>query len=120
MPVQAELGVVGEVGTKLQEKRAEVLVHAVEVIIIDQGGGFNDPCIAGVLLRVVPFLGAIDGAFLVRLANENDALARRELGAQFGSDLIFTSSFFEGDQGDLMIFHELLDGYPTIPLMSIR
>jgi len=110
VPVQAELGVVGEVGTELQEKRAEVLVHTIEVIVIDQGSGFDDPGIAGVLLRVVTLFGAIDGALLLRFANEDYAIALWKLCAHFGGDLIFALAFFEGYQGDLMIFHELLDG----------
>jgi len=42
-------------------------------------------------------------------------LARRELGAQFGSNLILMLSFFEGDQGDVMIFHELLNSLDEGP-----
>jgi len=34
MAVEAELGVVRKVGTKLQEKRPEVVVHAVEIILV--------------------------------------------------------------------------------------
>ena len=93
MPVQAQLGIVGKVGTELQEKGAEVLVHAVEVIIIDQGGGFDDPRIAGVLLRVVPFLSAIDGALLLRFADEDHAFALCEFGALFGGDLSLRCPF---------------------------
>ena len=37
--VEAQLGVVGEVGAELQEERAEVGVHAVEVEVVDQPGG---------------------------------------------------------------------------------
>ena len=63
----------------------------------------------------VQFLGAIDGALFLRFANENHAFALRELGAQLGSELTFTLSFFEGDQRDLMIFHELLDRLDESP-----
>src|SRR5690349_15134449 len=43
MAVETELGRVGKVGAKLDEKRAKVLVHAVEVIEIDHGRGVIDP-----------------------------------------------------------------------------
>ena len=33
--VDTELGVVGEIGAKLQEERPEVLVHAIEVVMVD-------------------------------------------------------------------------------------
>ena len=72
MAVQAELGIVGKIGAELQEKRAEVLVHAVEVMI-NQGSGLHDPGIAGILLRVVSFLSSIDLAFFLCFGDENDA-----------------------------------------------
>src|ERR1035437_3090018 len=40
---QAQLGVVGEVGAELDEERPEVLVHAVEVEVVDHPGRLHDP-----------------------------------------------------------------------------
>ena len=115
MAVQAELGVVGEVGTEFQEEGAEALVHTVKVIIVDQGGGFHDPGIAGVLVGVVSLLGAIYRALFLSLAHEDHALRLREFRALFGGDLVLALPFFEGYQGDLMIFHILFDGLDEGP-----
>src|SRR5436190_6276435 len=41
--VDAELGVVGKVGAELQEERSEVLVNAIEIVVVDHRGGFHDP-----------------------------------------------------------------------------
>ena len=46
VPIQAELGVVGKVGTELQKERSEVPIQAVEVIMIHQGCGLHDPGVA--------------------------------------------------------------------------
>jgi len=70
--VQAELGIVGKIGAELQEKRAEVLVHAVKIVMIDQSRGLHDPGIASIFPRVVSLLSAIDRAFLLCFADEND------------------------------------------------
>ena len=43
VPVEAQLGVVGEVGAELDEERAEVGVEAVEVEVVDHPGGLHDP-----------------------------------------------------------------------------
>src|SRR5271154_5549023 len=43
MPVDAKLGGVREVGAKLEEERAEILVHAIEVVEIDHGARIDDP-----------------------------------------------------------------------------
>ena len=43
VPVEAELHGVGEVGAALQEEGAEVPVDAVEVVVVDQGAGADDP-----------------------------------------------------------------------------
>ena len=41
--VEAELGRVGKVGTELEKEGAEVLVHAVEVVVVDHRRGADDP-----------------------------------------------------------------------------
>jgi hypothetical protein len=55
MSVEAKLGIVGEVGAELEKERAEVLVDAIEVKLIDHGRRADEP---GVFL---PGLGV--GAF---------------------------------------------------------
>jgi hypothetical protein len=115
MSVQAQLGVVREVGTELQEKSTEALVDAVEIVVVHQRCRFDDPGIAGVFLGIVAFLGAVDSAFLLRLANENDTLAVWVLSPQLGCDIICALPLFEGDQRNLIPFDELLDGLDISP-----
>jgi len=78
--------------------------------VVHQGGGFDDPGIAGMSLRVVPALGAIDCALLLRFADEDEAVAMRVFGSQLGSDLILASPLFEADEGNFMLLGEALDG----------
>ena len=93
MSVQAQLGIVGKVGTELQEERTETFVDTVEIVVVHQRSRFDDPGIAGVFLGIVPFLGAVNSAFLLCLANENDALAVGVLRPQSGGDIIFALPF---------------------------
>src|SRR5258705_7706115 len=44
--VDTQLGVVRKVGTELQEERAEVVVHAVEVVVVDHRAAIDHPRIA--------------------------------------------------------------------------
>jgi hypothetical protein len=41
--VDAELGIVGKIGAEFQEERPEVLIDAVEIVVVDHRGGFHDP-----------------------------------------------------------------------------
>ena len=41
--VDAQLGVIGKVGAELEEERAEIIVHAVEVEVVNHPGGLHDP-----------------------------------------------------------------------------
>jgi len=75
MPVQAQLGIVGKVGTELQEERTEAFVDTVEIVVVHQRRRFDDPGVAGVFLGIVAFLGAVDSTSFLRLADENDAFA---------------------------------------------
>src|SRR5262249_52376041 len=43
VPVDAELYIVGKVGAKLQEKRPEVFIDTIKIVVIDHPGGFHDP-----------------------------------------------------------------------------
>jgi hypothetical protein len=55
-PVQAQPGVVGEVGAELDEERAEVGVDGVDVEVVDQPSGLDDPRVDPAL-AVVALLG---------------------------------------------------------------
>ena len=56
--VDAQLGVVGEVGAELDEERPEVGVEGVHVEVVDHGGGLDDPRVGGPGGRVATLLGA--------------------------------------------------------------
>jgi hypothetical protein len=77
--VDAQLGVEREVAAELQEERAEVLVQAVEVELVDHPGGALDP---GVGTAVVPasLLGAEQRALLLGPADEQHAFGAGEVG----------------------------------------
>ena len=72
MAVDAQLGIVGKVGAELQEERAEVLVHRVEVIVVHHGGRSHDPRIGPAGGRAAALLGAEHRRLLLRLADEDD------------------------------------------------
>src|SRR5271163_3324373 len=55
--VDAQLGVVGEIGAELQEERAEVVIDAVKVELIDQTGRLHDPRV-GITVAVTSLFGA--------------------------------------------------------------
>src|SRR5438067_5515351 len=44
--VQTQLGVVGKIRAKLQEEGAEVAIPTIQVIVIDHGGGADNPGIS--------------------------------------------------------------------------
>jgi hypothetical protein len=60
MAVDAELGIVGKVGAELQEERPEVLIDAVEIVVVDHRGGFHDPRIGSAGVPAAATLRAHD------------------------------------------------------------
>ena len=70
VPVDAELGIVGKVGAKLQEERAEIVVDPIEVDMLHQGGRAYDPRISSAGSLISPLLRQEDAGFLARLANK--------------------------------------------------
>ena len=67
MAVDAQFGVVGEVGAELEKERAEVLVDAIEVVMIDHARGPHDPGVRLTGLGIAALLGAEDGCLLLHL-----------------------------------------------------
>ena len=102
MPIQAQLGVVGEVRAKLQEERAEVGVDGVDVVLVHHSRGLNQPGIRLARLRVVAPLRAPHRGLLPRLANEEHAFVPRERGQVLPRDLILALSVREGEQRDAL------------------
>ena len=107
--VDAELGVVGEVGAELEEERAEVLVDAVEVEVVDHGRASHDPGVGLPGVGIAALLGAEDRRLLLGLAHEDDPLGAVELGVVLLGDVVLALPLGEGDQGDLFLLDEALD-----------
>ena len=102
--VDAQLGVVGEVGAELEEERAEVVVHTVEVEVVDQPGRPNDPRV-GLALVVAAFLGSEQAGLLLRPADEQHTLAptgRLELGQELVHHVVLALALGEVHPRDLM------------------
>jgi len=111
VPVQAKLGVVGKVRAELQKERPEVPIETVEIVVIHQSGRFHDPCVALMGSRVMPFLGAVDGALLLRLAHEDDSVALGELRLHPGCQLILALPFLESHHRNPPEAHDCLGGH---------
>jgi hypothetical protein len=107
--VQTELRVIREIGTELQEEGPEVLIDAVEVVMVHWDAGLHDPGISGFCLRIAAFLGAINRAFFLRLANEYDALPLVEGFPLLFGEIVFPLSFGKSDQGNLVALGEALN-----------
>ena len=75
VPVDAQLRVVREVRTELQEERPEVVVDRVEVEVVHHRRRRDQPRIGGAGGRVVAALGAQHARLLLRLADVEHALA---------------------------------------------
>jgi hypothetical protein len=102
--VDAQLGVVGEVGAELQEERAEVAVHTVEVEVVDHPGGLDDPRV-GLALAVVALLGPEQRGFLLRSPDEHDPLgaaSRLEGGQILVHHIVFALPPGKVHPGDLL------------------
>jgi hypothetical protein len=106
--IQAELGVVGKIGTELQEKWPEVLIDAVEVVMVHRDRGLYDPGISALRLRIATFLGAIDRAFFLGLADEYHTFPLVELLALLFGKVVFALSLLKGDQGNLVVLGKVL------------
>src|SRR5205823_5921627 len=110
MAVETELGRVREVGAKLEEKGAEVLIAAVEVIDVDQGGGIDDPrnrAAAGQSLAG----GAGHTDFFLGDADKDDALVGFEGSEFLLQDVVLALALFKTDQLQALPLDKGLNGF---------
>jgi hypothetical protein len=77
--VDAQLGVEREVTAELQEERAEVGVHAIEIKVVDHGTGLHQPGI-GRPVRATALLGAPHHRLLLPAPDVQDPLPAGEPG----------------------------------------
>src|SRR5690348_13794994 len=95
MSVQAEFGVVGEIGAELEKERPEIPIHAVDVEMVHHGRGSHDPRIARAALLIPPAFGAENRCLLLCLADEDNALRLFELLPLLRRDVVLTLPFAE-------------------------
>jgi hypothetical protein len=108
--VEAQLGVTREVRAELDEERTKVLVHAVEVVVVDHGGRFLQPGIAAAGTRVLLGDGADNGRSFLGLADKENPFAGAELAEVFACDLVLTMPPAKSDQVKALGLGELFDG----------
>ena len=110
VPVHTELGVIREIGAELQEERAEIPIDAVEVVVVHHGRGAHQPGIRLAGLGVPALLGPEHHRLLLGLADEEDALVPGESGQVLGHHVVLPLAFLEGDQRQLVLGDERVDG----------
>jgi hypothetical protein len=80
VPIEAELGGVGEVRTKLQEERPEVAIDTVDVVVVDHGRALDDPGVPLTGRRVGPLLRPEDPSLLLGFADKEHPFGGGEAG----------------------------------------
>src|SRR6516162_1467135 len=98
MAVEAELGVVGKVRAELQKERSKVLVHAIEVIVVDHPCRLHDPGIARARALTSATLGPHDARLFLRLADIQHALVLLELPQVLLGDIVLALALLEGNE----------------------
>jgi hypothetical protein len=111
MPVQAQLGVVGEIRADLEEEGAEVPIHAVDVVVVHHGGGADQPGIGLTRVRVAPLLGAHHGRLLLCLADEEHALLLGEPRQMLRRHLVFAPPLAKVSSGTLCVWANRSGGH---------
>lgn len=107
--VDAEFGVVGKVGAELQEERSEVLVNAIEIVVVDHRGGFHDPRICCASDPAATALRPHDPRLFLGLADIDNALALAKAPQVSLRDIIFALSLLERNEINGFVVGELLD-----------
>ena len=78
MAVEAQLGVIGKGGAKLEKERPKIIIDGIDVVVIDHRRRLDDPRIRPTAMWATPFLGAEDRSLLLGLADKNDPLFEPE------------------------------------------
>jgi hypothetical protein len=107
--VDAQLGVVGEVGAELDEERAEIVVEAVEVEVVDQRGGFDQPRVRGAGAGVVAAFSAHHRSLLLRPTDIQHRLGTVVLSQVGLGDVVLTLALGEADQVHAIGVDEVVD-----------
>ena len=78
MSIDADLSGIREIGTEFEEERPEIVVHTIEIVLVDDTRGLHDPRIRDPV-RVASFLGAEQRGLLLRPPDEHHPLRRGEV-----------------------------------------
>ena len=111
MPVDAQLGVVGEVRTELQEERAEIIVDGVEVVLVDHRRRGCQPRIGGAGGGVVAAFSAQHARLLLRPADVENALAPGPRAQVLPRTLVLALATAERHDVDPVVLGVALDGF---------
>ena len=109
MAVDAELGVVGKVGAELQEERPEVLIDAIEIVVVDHRSGFHDPWIGSARDPAAATLRAHDPRFLLSFADIEHTFALAEPPQVFLRDIVLALPLRKGNEVNAFVVDEVLD-----------
>jgi hypothetical protein len=104
MPVDQQLGAIGEVGGKLDEERPEVLIHAVHAELVHHRGRPHDPRV-GPAVGGAALLGPEHGVLLLRPPDEQHPLpapGRLERGQVLEHHIVLTLAPGKVDARDAM------------------
>ena len=115
VPVDAQLGVVGEVRAELQEERAEVVVDGVEVELVDHRRRGGQPRVGVAGGGVVAAFGAYHLRLLLRLADVEDALAAGPVAEVLPGTVVLALAAAERHDLDPVAGGEALDGVDETP-----
>ncbi len=107
--VPVELGRIREVGAEFEKERPEVLVHAVEVVVVYHGRGVHNPRIGRPGLRPAPPRGAHHAGLLLRAADVEHAFAAAEAREILLRDVVLALALAEMLQLQPLLLDELRD-----------
>lgn len=108
--VDAQLGVVGEVRAELQEERTEVLVDAVEVVVVDHRRSIHDPRVGHAGGGAAATFGAHDAGLLLCPPDVEHALNGVELLQVLLRDLVLALVLGKAHHLHALLGDKALDG----------
>ena len=109
MAVEADPCGVGEVGGELDEQRAEVLVHQVEVVVVAHHRAAGKPGIGLTGVHADPFGDAEGGEPFLRRADVEHALGGTEGLEALAGDLVLALPLLKGDDLHPLVLGEVMD-----------
>ncbi len=110
VPVDAELRVVREIAAELQEERTEVVIDAIEVVLVDHRGGIHEPRVRCAGRRIASALGPNNACLLLRLADVEHAFVLGERAQIVLREFVLPFTGAELNEPKVVLLHVPLDG----------